>query len=139
MNAKTYLNQIRHADTLINRKNEELNRLREMLTSISADPSKEKVSSSKGQDTLGNTVAKIVDLQNEINADIDKLIDLKKEVIATIDSIGNTDQIDILYRRYIRFQKWEWIAIDMNYNLRWIYRLHGKALKKISEKLESGH
>lgn len=35
---------------------------------------------------------------------------------------------EILMRRYCRFEKFEKIAVDLNYDYRWIRRLHKKAL-----------
>lgn len=40
---------------------------------------------------------------------------------------------EVLYRRYIMGDKWERIAVDMNYNYRWVQRLHGRALQALEE------
>lgn len=138
MNAKEYLGQIRKLDILIDRKNEQLFRLREQVLSITASTEGERVKSSGNVHRMEATLAKIIDLQSEINDDIDTLVDLKQEIMNTIDDLRDPELIDLLYRRYLSYEKWERIALEMNYNIRWIYRLHGKALEKISEKLESG-
>lgn len=80
---------------------------------------------------MADVVAKIVDLQAEINSDIDALVELKQEIGATIKAIPDTELQTILEKRYLCFQPWEEIAADMSYDIRWLYRLHGKALEEI--------
>lgn len=40
---------------------------------------------------------------------------------------------EVLNRYYLHCQSWEKIAADLGYSRQWINRLHGYALKKISE------
>ena len=37
----------------------------------------------------------------------------------------------VLEKRYLCFQSWEQIAVEMGYDLRWLYRIHGKALEEV--------
>lgn len=138
MGAKEYLQQVRKLDILIGRKIEQRDSLRADTVRITAHSEGERVKSSGNLMRLSDTIAKIIDLEKEIDADIDKLVNLKKEIISVIDSIDHSEMIDLLYRRYLKYEKWEKIAVEMNYNIRWVYRLHGQALKKISEKMEIG-
>ena len=39
---------------------------------------------------------------------------------------------EILIRRYISGQKWERIAVEIHLEYRWVLRLHGKALQKLT-------
>lgn len=80
---------------------------------------------------MADCVAKIVDLQAEINADIDALVDLKREILETIKGLENVEYQTILERRYLCFETWEKIAAEMGYDLRWLFRLHGKALDAV--------
>lgn len=82
---------------------------------------------------MEETIAKIIDLQAEINRDIDRLVDLKKELFGTIKAVGDTEFQTILEKRYLCFQSWEKISVEMGYDLRWLYRLHGKALDVVRE------
>lgn len=69
---------------------------------------------------------------------IDKKIDLLHEVKADIEKAIQTvedDTLKLLLRyRYINGLTWEKIAVTMNYDYRWILRLHGKALNKLTIK-----
>ena len=80
---------------------------------------------------MEEAIAKIIDLQAEINSDIDTLVDLKRDLSATIKAVGNTEYQTVLEKRYLCFQSWEQIAVEMGYDLRWLYRIHGKALDEV--------
>ena len=49
-----------------------------------------------------------------------------------IDLLDKQAEKEIVTRRYIMCQTWEAIAEAMNYSIRQVTRLHGKALKKMS-------
>lgn len=132
MTAKEYLQQIRKADIMINYKQQQLDELRSLATSITSALNPDKVQSSGVSDKVGDAVAKIVDLQTEINRDIDGLVDLKKEVMNIIDKLDATS-LELIYSRYFEFKTWEQIACQMNYSCQWIWKLHGEALKKVSK------
>ena len=54
-----------------------------------------------------------------------------------INRLDNTIYRTLLIARYINCKTWEQIADEMGYDLRWIYRLHGKALKAIESHYKS--
>lgn len=85
MTAKEYLEQYRRLKIEIDSKTEQLEELREFAKSVSH-------SSGAGghagvSDKVGKTVAKIIDLENEISCQIDKLLELKKEIESTIAKV----------------------------------------------------
>ena len=133
MTAKEYLRQIRSCDRTITNKLEEVTKLNELMLNVTSAWKSDVVQSGGSGDKLGDTVAKIIDLQKEINEEIDRLVDLRREVMATIDKVEESDLRDILYRRYLRFESWEEIAVGTAYTYRHVLRLHGIALKKVSE------
>lgn len=55
---------------------------------------------------------------------------------AAINALKFPDEREALTRRYIMFQKWEYIAEKMHISLRHIHRIHGGALVEISENLK---
>lgn len=131
MKAKDYLEQIRILDRLINNKLQELEQLEALATKVTSVNSGDRVQASGSQDKMADTVIKILELKQEINADIDRLVDLKCEIIPLIDAVQDADLIDVLYKRYIQGKKWEEIALEMHYTFRWVLKLHGRALQKI--------
>ena len=130
--AKTYLSQLHRLDKLIDNKLAELNSLKELSISISAIAyDEDKVQTSGPSDKAGNIIAKIVDLEKDINRDIDRLIDIKKEVMITIDKIEDHDLRCLLQYRYLQFKTWESIAVEMGYSYQWVHKLHSKALEEV--------
>ena len=80
---------------------------------------------------MADAVCKIIDLQEEINRDIDRLVDLKREIVEVIKAVEDTEYQILLEKRYLCFQTWEQIAVDMGYNVRHLYRIHEEALEKV--------
>lgn len=135
MTAKEYLLQIRKNDNQINNKLAEISHLREMAMSITSTLKEDVVQTSGNGDKLADTIAKIVDLENEINADVDKQVDTKKEVMSVIDTLEEPF-CNLLYKRYLHYMTWEEIAVEMHYTYQWVCELHGRALLKVKELIE---
>ena len=87
---------------------------------------------------MESTIVKVIELENEINADIDRLVDLKRDIMEMINKVGNLNYQILLEMRYLGGKSWENIALDLNYNNRSVFKVHGKALKKIEEIMEEG-
>ncbi len=128
MTAKEYLNQARSLDMLINAKQEELYRLKLNAASITSPTISDKVQSGKQNNSM-RLVDKIVDLQEEINAEIDKLVDIKAEIRERIRYVYNRKFIALLTDKYINGYTLEQIAERMNLTPKTIYRWHGIALQ----------
>lgn len=131
-NAKDYLNSVRMLNTAIKVKESELYQLKLNIASLSPQTTVERVKSSSSGDIM-KTVDKIVDMQAEINAEIDRLVDLKKEVRLKVNQLTDSRYVDILIDYYINCKTWEEVANDLKYNLRWVYRLHDRALQSFSK------
>ena len=139
MNAKEYLKQAFYLDKRINSKLEQVESLNALATKATSTLSDMPKSPSRGTSKLEDTIVKIVDLQEEINRDIDKLVDLKAEMVGTIKQIQNKELQVILEKRYLCYETWEKIAVDMNYDIRHIHRLHNLGLKETSNLIKPCH
>lgn len=84
MKAKEYLERAYWLDQMIDSKLEQVASLRAMATKTTTIMKRDVVSRSRNMHSMEDTVAKIADLEEEINADIDRLVDLKKEIGETI-------------------------------------------------------
>ena len=132
MTAKEYLSQAYHLDKRIDSKIEQLKALNLLATKCTSTLSDMPKSQSISNSRLEDTVVKIVDLQEEINRDIDRLVDLKREIMGVIKAVPNVEYQTILEKRYLCFISWEQIAVDMNYSIQHIHRMHSSALKEIT-------
>ena len=131
MTAKEYLSQARFLDNRINSKIQQVSSLNELATKCTATISDMPHSPNSGGSTMADAVCKIIDLQEEINKDIDRLVDLKREIMGVIKAVPNVEYQTILEKRYLCFISWEQIAVDMNYSMQHIHRMHSSALKEI--------
>lgn len=136
MNAKEYLNQTYRIEQRINSKIEQIASLRDLSLKVTATLS-DMPKGSRNVHSKEKIITKIIDLENEINADIDALVDLKKEILSVIKSVDRIECQTLLEMRYLCYKSWEQIAIGMGYSLQHIFRLHNKALREVKIKDES--
>ena len=128
MNTKDYLSQAYRIDQRINSKLAQVMSLRDLLGKATGTLSGAPKSATPNPHSMEDTIAKMVDLENEINEDIDALVDLKAEIMRRIKRVENTEYQTILELRYLCFKRWEEIAVEMNFSLQHLYRLHEKAV-----------
>ena len=90
----------------------------------------DKVSGGKIGD-LSDAIAVLEGYAERVNAKWDKLVALRERAKELIARIIDWRCREVLTRRYLRGQSWERIAVDMEYDFRWVIRLHGRALRSI--------
>lgn len=139
--AKEYLMSIALLDAKIDARVSEMDELKDRLLHITATLSPDKGGGGAGgtQDKMAGTMARIVDMQRQINADIDALIDRKDAALKMLDSMKNPVHMTILHRRYFLHQPFERIASDMNYSWRWVCKLHGRALQELEKVMQDAN
>lgn len=52
-------------------------------------------------------------------------------IVYLIKAVPNVEYQTLLEKRYLCFITWEQIAVDMNYSMQHVHRMHSAALKKI--------
>lgn len=131
LSAKDYLSQAYHIDLRINSKIEQVQSLRDLaekaVTTLSDTPN----IGTRNIRRMEGVIAKIVDLESEINADIDDLVDLKREIVSLIKYVEGSELQTLLELRYLCFKTWEQISVELHLDIRWIHRLHNKALNEV--------
>lgn len=132
MTSKEYLSQARYLDMRINSKMDQIESLHELATRCTSTISGMPHNPNRSGSPMSDAICKIIDLESEINADIDKLVDLKREIVGVIKSVNNVEYQTLLEKRYLCFMQWEQIAVDMGYELRYIHKLHKRALENVS-------
>lgn len=134
MTVKEYLSQYKNLCTQIDIKKEQAEQLRDKAVSVS------NMSGSGGgnsrSDSLGKTVARLVDAEREIRAMIDRLVILKTDIENTIETVEDIKLRQILILRYINGHTFERIAEDMGYSVRQVLRKHKTALKFLKNVIE---
>ena len=131
MTVKEYLSQAKFLDQRINSKIQQVAALNDLATKATSTLTGMPRNPNHATSSMEDVIAKIIDLQSEINNDIDTLVDLKRSLSKTIKAVDSPEYQTVLEKRYLCFQSWEQIAVEMGYDLRWLYRIHGKALEEV--------
>lgn len=138
MITKERLEEIKRLDDEINLKLSEIASLRDISISITAVMKDEVVQSSKEPDKMGTCVAKIVDLENEVNALTDRFVDLRTELLEEVKRILGTGTVEfnVIYLKYFCFKRQCEICYIINYSREAVRQIENRALKKL-EKLSA--
>lgn len=133
---KKYLSQIRLYDSRINARQAERDRLEAMMTKITPTLRDVPFSGNSGQDKFSDAMAKLIDLDAEINREIDSFVDARNSVVCTIDKVEDDNMHKVLSKRYIEFKTWEQIAFEIGKSYQWTWSIHGRALQAVEEILK---
>lgn len=131
LTAKEYLSQAYRIDQRINSKIEQVRSLRDLAEKATATLSDMPRNPSPNHHRMEDFLCKALDLENEINADLCHLIDTKREIVTVVKCVENRELQTLLEMRYLCYKTWEEIAVEMHFDLRWVYRLHGRALDEV--------
>lgn len=131
MTTRQYLSQIEKYDNLIHNKIIEEEQLNILSMSVKSIPIGEKVQTSSKQDPMGDMVAKIIDLREEISKMATDFLEQKQEIIRTIENVEDPILYDVLFKRYVEYKTLLNIADELGYSEVTIKRLHLKAVKAI--------
>lgn len=127
---KAYLLKYRAADREINdllrEKERTISRLTKITTTISGMPH-----SCGDGDKMTSGVAKLIELDREIDEKVDALVDFRREIVQHISSIDSHMQRRVLILRYIDGMTWDRIALEMGYVPMQAWRIHGEALSSL--------
>jgi len=126
-----YLKRYINLDREIDRKLEEVARLRAKLTRVTEVYSTEPRGGGSIYGKTEEILAKIVDLEKEIDADVDRLISIRDNIKAIIEAVEDDRERLLLQYRYLDGRTFEEIAVQMHYSWRQIHRLHSKALTNL--------
>lgn len=134
--AVDFLKQPYRADKRIKLDMEKLSAMRTSLMgkSISYDSQSGSVSV---ENRIEAAIAKVLEREEEINAEINRLVEVKIEVEKEIEKCVKDQRLsEVLIRRYILFQRWEYIASQMGYDNRYLFKIHKQALNKFASAFE---
>ena len=141
MTAKEYLAQTIWLNKSIDSKLEYLESLKQLTMKITASYSQDKPEKKQQgkRCRMEEALVKVMDLENEVTADIDRLIDFKREIGEYIGELDDPRQRLILEHRYLHNKSWEEVREILGFDKRWIYRIHNEALKEIDKNLKTRH
>lgn len=129
MTAKEFLNRGRELDAEI----EQLKRLKrkayDQATSVTAATDKPPISGGAGRDVFASYAQYATALEEQTA----ELLDVQRSIREAIEQVPNGRYRRLLTARYIEGMTWEQIACDMAYSFRQVTRMHGSALRALTE------
>ena len=126
MTAKEFLRRARDVDRRVDEALERVERLRARIeagrmSSITGMPR-------GGVQDWTQTVDRLIELEQRVNADTRELVRWKLLAIDAIRAVEEPRLAEVLELYYIDGLRWEDVAKRMELDQRWVFRLHGKAL-----------
>lgn len=132
-----YLKRYRVLSLEIDQITDELQRWQDLATRIS--PSYSDMPHGGGNDKVQTAAVEVAELTEQLNDKIHQAVKMQQEMKDLIGTIDDATLRRLMIYRYIHGKKWEEIAVLMDYDYRWILRLHGKALCKLDEQAIKSH
>lgn len=90
----------------------------------------DRVQESQGNGTESKMIA-YADYEMQLEQHKNQLAAVLKEIHGAIMQVEDNTLQTLLIHRYLNFKTWESIAVAMNYNIRYVYKLHRQALIQI--------
>lgn len=131
MKIKAYLEKARNINIQIDSKLEQVSALRQLAIKASSTLSPVPPSGTPDPHRLEETIAKMMDMENEVDEAIDHLVELKADIMKAISRVPDARERVVLELRYLAFKDWASIADTVGLHIRQVYRLHDEALKRI--------
>ena len=133
----SYLKQYRSLSMEIDRISEELQRWQDLATRIS--PSYSDMPHGGGSDKVQTAAVEVAELTDKLNRKLHQAIMVQENIKKLLESLDDIKLRQLMSYRYINGMRWEEIAVRMDFNYRWVLRLHRKALNQISEQAIESH
>ena len=131
MTAFEFLSRAYRLELQVQSKTQQIADLRAMASHVSAFMGNEPVSHTRDVTGMQITVAKIIEEEARLNQEIDQLVDAKQEISEVIAQVQDVNLRLILEKRYLLFEYWEKIAVDLGYTTRWVKERHKMALRVV--------
>ena len=126
-----FLRRYRDAQRTMRRLLEELQQLQAEATSVSQALSGMPSGGGDGQ-AIPRAVERIADAESRLVSAYGAALAECSRVKDAIDTVPDPLRRDILTSRYILGQRWERIAADIDRDLRWVLRLHRRAVDELT-------
>lgn len=130
MTAREYLSEVQRLQAIIEQKQERIKEIRESVSTVRAVRfDLEKVQGGGHIDRIGEAVAKIVDLETEVENDMMNLLYRQHEIVNQIQKVDNPLYMRLLFKRYYEGKDFKTIAKETRLTYDYIKCLHKPALK----------
>lgn len=136
MDAKEFLSGAFRMDQQVQSKLEQIEALRSLAEKMTIRITRDPVSRTPDPSGMENTVIRILEAEEELNRRIDALVEMKMRIGRVIEQVRDPTLRLILEKRYLLFQRWDEISIDLDFTQRWTLMKHQDALDAVQEILD---
>lgn len=126
--SKAYLQQIYHIRQELKALTRKREQIQSELYAVRSPQLGERVKSSGGNDQMTRLIAQCEKMTARITDRAEKLEQLREEIEAQIQKVPHPKYRFVLTERYELCLTWEQIAEDLDVSVRYVYKLHGRAL-----------
>ena len=82
---------------------------------------------------MGDMIAKIFDLREEISEMISEFLQKRQEIVRTIEQVEDPLLYNILFKHYVEYKSLVRIADEMGYSEIHMKRMHLKAISEVKK------
>lgn len=133
MTAKEYLRQIGAMETKAAIDRDRIESIRESICRVKAVHYSEAKTRTKRGEWMAAELGELEVLENQAAREVREIEKKKAEITEQIKKLKSQKYVTLLYLRYVKGEKLETIAEEMNYALRHINRMHGDALREFEK------
>ena len=130
MTAKQFLSQAYRLDKRIERRTEDIARMRARMEKATVQLTGMPRGGS-GADWTDVSI-RVLEYEASVKAEIAELCRVKQMIREAIDAVEDARYRELLELRYIVGMRWEQIAVEMNYSFDRIKHMHGEALRAVN-------
>ena len=127
MHAKEFLESIQILNSKIKAKQEEIVTLNSLLYKVNQEMNPDRVQTSRNLDPFASTIAKICDMQAELNNMIDEYVEKLQNVIDVLEQVKDVHEYDLLHMKYIQNMSWSQIAGVWDVSYTWVHMIKKRA------------
>ena len=132
MTAKEYCSRPRMLEEEMNRKLDQAERLRLLVTQTGQTFRKVSVTATRRMDKMQEAMNEAMDLEQEAQELLIEKLDAEREVLQALGSLPE-NQAEVLRLHYLEGLSFQAVSARMLLDLRWIRRLHERGLARLEE------
>lgn len=133
--AKRWLGRGYRTRERIKAKSRRIDNWRDLATSITSAWQEVATAPSMPGKKVERYAVEIADMQLKIAGEIEELKDIECEISEALKTyVDIPNYLVILEMRYLSYMRWEEIAEELHFTVRWVMTLHERAVKYFAEK-----
>ena len=132
MTAKEYCSRPRMLEEEMNRKLDQAERLRLLVTQTGQTFRKVSVTATRRMDRMQEAMNEAMDLEQEAQELLIEKLDAEREVLQALQSLPE-NQAEVLRLHYLEGLSFQAVSARLLLDLRWVRRLHEKGLDRLEE------